>query len=1594
MATTLDDLYQYYCRRKGCKANSCFSRYLIEEFERQGQKRVLETVDLSLNYVGRKGIIPVLDLVKNVKTIKKLNLSNNMLEHEELEHLVYCLALHPSVEEVVLANNCFHDASVKVILDLLELNGGITTFDVDGNEISAASVATIGEQLEKNRARRAERESDVSHPSSRRWSKAQIEGSIDELNSGGHIHFGTWWKNPQYFMRTSAGSQVRIVMDVEDAKEARQVGFFVFRSSGQYRVVELSEGVIAGESACDHSHCYLTMSVEENETYSVMPYTFYPSRSVGFRLTAEMCSDDALSSRGWITLEPVDPAVDWCLSTLDGEWTEESAGGSHLEHTWCRNHMIRVQYAGSVLTHRMAAPATLIVKLSKGVDPDVNDEKSIGFHVLTPDTEEALLPPIFCKDECVKCFCPHERTTTISASFAVSCTALQLFIAPSTLNPGQVGSYNVTVFSSVPVTLSSSAFPHGWHYRKVGGSWDEYNCGGSRNASMSWKANPSIGLSVDSSQEPSDFTVFLEAASPALPLVVQEAAVGDGACSRSATPAPGESQEEDPDLVEFLRRHKAHLMEACVSVIEAKSPLYRELLTSGYTNGSFARLMVPGLNKPFLLLVSTRHAGQLGTFALHIFSHRPFVTDGVESLLAREREVHLQQYALENEKRQTLLSAAKTQQISFDGSEDVVVVRNEIIRQCMITGEKFVDRDFPRGGSSLFLDPDAKPPPTFPKETHWKRPTELMEKVVFLPDWKCDAPFPYSRREWFASVVHAIATKPLWLQNVAVGYNEGEGMAQFRFFKDGKWKVVTIDDYLLFDSTMDLCMGRPGKDSADIFFPLIEKAYAKAHRCYETLEPKVTPELGFLELVCQGLMDLSGCATINIPLIGSVRMPQEQQDVIWMEMKNAVKPNVLCSLLVRGDSNGASERRGRGILVDHIYPVLDARFLEGYRLVKLRHWGQPEEINLCSKWRSSSDKWTDTIRQTLEFREDDRETFWLSFDEVLYYFTNLLINEETSSVSWASGYFCDCPPGCNDRLLGSSQFSLQLGEFPPGLKKVNILLGLHQLDPRTTVLRDKGAVASYRTGVGLEVVGTADNTVWLTDFSKAEVLSRLEPCMKRDALCPLTVSLDSVGGNKLLTLVVFKEEMRAPHVPFLLSAWSETCKVNVVAVERNAAVTVCDEWPREFAIGGPSSPFWRDCPQYFIYPSDTTDINFSLKQELASGEIPKPIGFTVHDARACRSYLEYNPETVILSVATNASHKVEGTVRLLGMKARRGMPYIIVPFCTEAAPGGSFTLEAVANRFVKLCRINPQLDWCRVTKHASFMLSDGSVGGSLRFSSWRSSPQFAFTFPVGGKGRLLVSLSNDDAVDTRTEVGMTLLLGDRQWDEGKRRKLVVSQGDIIACSEENIGRSTLDCEIDVEPEQTLILVVYASLPYRGADVTFTAYSALPVEVEPVKEWEYVVMAQGSWELGYTAGGGAEEFGSWVNNPFVALNTFRRTQIVALLLQYPRGPEKPVVKRAGNKKAFLPPVIVNPNNRMEIAIDLNCQDENMTRIATTPYTRNSEVALVANVPAADSLPFVFVPHTKYPEGNGEYKLFVYADSLVELYPLEKKRVPYV
>lgn len=82
-----------------------------------------------------------------------------------------------------------------------------------------------------------------------------------------------------------------------------------------------------------------------------------------------------------------------------------------------------------------------------------------------------------------------------------------------------------------------------------------------------------------------------------------------------------------------------------------------------------------------------------------------------------------------------------------------------------------------------------------------------------------------------------------------------KGIYVFRFFKEFKWRYVIIDDMIpCFSATKKPVFGRCS-ELHELWVPLVEKAYAKLHGCYETLIS------GFID---DALTDMSGLVAEKI----------------------------------------------------------------------------------------------------------------------------------------------------------------------------------------------------------------------------------------------------------------------------------------------------------------------------------------------------------------------------------------------------------------------------------------------------------------------------------------------------------------------------------------------------------------------------------------------------------------------------------------------------------------------------------------------------------------------------------------------------------
>ncbi|CAM9720161.1 unnamed protein product, partial [Discosporangium mesarthrocarpum] len=155
----------------------------------------------------------------------------------------------------------------------------------------------------------------------------------------------------------------------------------------------------------------------------------------------------------------------------------------------------------------------------------------------------------------------------------------------------------------------------------------------------------------------------------------------------------------------------------------------------------------------------------------------------------------------------------------------------------------FEDPDFPPDGKSLYRTPQqtprgAMPPPLI----RWGRVSRLEVRGCHSP-----TTFPEGDRplcgvlqgalgdKWLMSAFNILLSTPQKLRQLIVSErHKDKGIYTIKIFKEGAWRYMHVDDCLPCSQAGALHYCHP-MDLNQVWGPLIEKAFAKLHGCYENL---------------------------------------------------------------------------------------------------------------------------------------------------------------------------------------------------------------------------------------------------------------------------------------------------------------------------------------------------------------------------------------------------------------------------------------------------------------------------------------------------------------------------------------------------------------------------------------------------------------------------------------------------------------------------------------------------------------------------------------------------------------------------------------
>ena len=305
------------------------------------------------------------------------------------------------------------------------------------------------------------------------------------------------------------------------------------------------------------------------------------------------------------------------------------------------------------------------------------------------------------------------------------------------------------------------------------------------------------------------------------------------------------------------------------------------------------------------------------------------------------------------------------------------------------------------------------------RPTGWERPSRVRDDVTLQFDsvpWVVfrGEPRPDDVRQggvgncWLVCAMSCLAETPARLRRCLVTQEfTHAGVYQVRLCHGGEWKVVTVDDSLPVNAIG--CLAYLKAARRQLWVPLLEKAYAKLHGCYEALEGGT-----FVE----AFSTLTGMPVIRIHLsrytppepppagaaedvvAGHTRQMEKWKklgldtDELYVQMYSYKQAGyaVGASTFAR-DANTEAELRAKGLNVPHAYSLIEVRTLDGgsgeEQLVKLRNpnghagWSGP--------WGRDSPLWTYDLKKEVGLDGEDSGVFWMRWDDFLTCFLEVTV---------------------------------------------------------------------------------------------------------------------------------------------------------------------------------------------------------------------------------------------------------------------------------------------------------------------------------------------------------------------------------------------------------------------------------------------------------------------------------------------------------------------------------------------------------------------------------------------------------------------------
>eukprot|EP00668_Euglena_longa_P003275 GGOE01003830.1.p1 GENE.GGOE01003830.1~~GGOE01003830.1.p1 ORF type:complete len:838 (-),score=157.55 GGOE01003830.1:459-2972(-) len=336
----------------------------------------------------------------------------------------------------------------------------------------------------------------------------------------------------------------------------------------------------------------------------------------------------------------------------------------------------------------------------------------------------------------------------------------------------------------------------------------------------------------------------------------------------------------------------------------------------------------------------------------------------------------------------------------------------ELCSAARATQSLFSDPDFPPCSRSLYGDP-SRPrlfmgQGTSGPDWEWKRPHQLGTPWVVIRDKVQSTDIVQGKLGncWLLSTLSVLAARPHLIHRLLLTkqYNP-EGAYAVRFFYDGEWQRVVVDD--LFPTRNNKLVYGHCQDQ-QLWVSIVEKAYAKLHGSYAAIVCGQT---------AHAMYDLTGAPCESIDMEKDDFDPAK----LWVLLVTYRQSNFLMGAACGRQGATDKSLEQVGLIINHAYSLVDVLIEDSHKLIKLRNpWGHAE---WKGDWGPASNRWIPAMRERLAYPEAQDGTFWMAFDDFIKHFAAVDVCKEQAS--WHSLCIHDVFPHA-DSMLPSKMFELKV----------------------------------------------------------------------------------------------------------------------------------------------------------------------------------------------------------------------------------------------------------------------------------------------------------------------------------------------------------------------------------------------------------------------------------------------------------------------------------------------------------------------------------------------------------------------------------------